>query len=183
MKKALPIVIILVVILGAGAWWFLGKSGVSLPVSVPGGIEKETGEEGESFTGKLKAAMALGVPMKCTYQQGDFMGTGYIKGKKYYGEVMQQGKKGYVIMKDNCLWSWSTEQPQGVKMCFEEDFFEQGQEYQEYEGFEGSVPTEAEYHCAPAVFPDSRFDPPSNINFMDMDQMMQGMEGFEGMGE
>ena len=177
MKKALPIIIIAIVILGAGAWWFLGKGGVSLPVSAPGGIEKEAGEEGESFTGKLKAAVTLGVSMKCTYQQGDFTGTGYIKGKRYYGEVMQQGKKGYVIMKDNCMWSWGTEQAQGVKMCFEEDIFEQEQEY---EGVEGAVPTEAEYHCTPAVFPDSRFDPPSNVNFMDMDQMMQGIEG---MGE
>jgi hypothetical protein len=174
MKKVLPIIIVAVIVLGAGAWWFLGRGGGSLPIPTPGGIKKEAGEAGESFTGKLKAVVALGTPMKCTYQQGDLTGTGYIKGKKYYGELAQGDKKGYVIMKDNCMWSWSTDEPQGVKMCFEEDIFEESEEA------EGVVPVEAEYHCAPAVFSDSKFDPPANINFMDMDQMMQDMEGMGG---
>lgn len=163
MKKVLPIIIILIV-LGIGAWWFFGRGAVTMP----GGIKKEAGEEGEGFTGKLRAAVDMGIPMKCTYTQGDFTGTGYIKGKKYYGEVMQAGERGYIIMKDNCMWSWSTEQTQGVKMCFEEDIFEQSEEV------EGTVPVEAEYHCTPAVVPDSRFDLPSGVNFMDMDEMMQG---------
>lgn len=163
MKKAIPIIIILVLVLGVGAWWFLGRGGGG--VTLPGGIEKEAGEEDESFTGKLKQAIALGVPMKCSYTQGDFTGTGFVQGRKYYGEVSNQGRKGYVIMKDNCMWSWTEGQDQGVKTCFETDMWE------EQEGQQVQVPIEAEYHCAPVVFPESKFDPPANINFLDMDQL------------
>lgn len=162
MKKTLPIIAVTIVILGVGAWWFLGQRGGA--VTMPGGIEKKAGQEGESFTGKLKQAITIGVPLKCTYQQGDFAGTGYVQGKKYFGEVSNQEQKGYVIMKDNCMWTWGEEQKQGVKMCFEEDIFEGNEEV------EGTVPTEVEYHCAPAVFPDSKFDPPADINFMDVSQ-------------
>ncbi len=62
---------------------------------------------------------------------------------------------------------------QGFKNCFEEDFWEMG-EGAAQEG-QASIPTEAEYRCAPAVFPDAKFDPPANINFMTMEQMMEGM--------
>ena len=165
MKKILPIVIVVLVVLGLGGWWFLARKDAGVTTTMPGGIEKEAGEEGESFTGKLKQAIALGVPMKCTYTQGDFTGTGFVKGRKYYGEVSAQGKKNYIIMKDNCMWSWTEEQSQGVKMCFEDDIFEEF----EQEG-QGQVPTEAEYHCLPSVFSESKFNPPANINFMDASQ-------------
>lgn len=167
MKKILPIVIVVLVVLGIGGWWFLGRKDAGV-TSIPGGIKKEAGEESKAFTGKLKQAIALGVPMKCTYTQGDFTGTGFVKGRKYYGEVSSQGRKGYVIMKDNCMWSWTEEQNQGVKMCFEDDIFEEF----EQEG-QGQVPIEAEYRCLPSVFSESKFNPPANINFMDMKQQME----------
>ncbi len=176
MKKNLPLIIIVVVViavLAVGAWMFLGKGkgGISLP-TVPGVVEKEAGEEGQEFVGKIKDVVARGVPMKCTYTQGDFIGTSYVKGEKMYGEVSQQGKTGYVIIKDNCMWSWSTGETQGVKMCFEGDFWETSEEYTQ-EG-QVTVPTEAEYRCAPAVFTDAKFNPPADINFVDLDELMQG---------
>ncbi len=169
MKKSLPIIIVVLIVLGVGGWWLLGKGDTG--VVTPGGIKKEAGEEDKAFTGKLKQAIALGVPMKCTYTQGDFTGMGFVKGRKYYGEVSSQGKKGYVIMKDNCMWSWTEEQNQGVKMCFESDIFEEF----EQEG-QSQVPVEVEYHCTPAVFSESKFNPPIDVNFMEMGQMMGDIE-------
>ncbi|HUV42895.1 MAG TPA: hypothetical protein VMY36_03285 [Patescibacteria group bacterium] len=174
-KKFLPIVIIAVVIVGGAivAYMVLGKGGLSLP-SVPGEIKKESGETGEEFVGKIKEVVARGVPMKCTYTQGDNTGTSYIKGKNIYGEMMAQGKQGYVIMKDKCMWSWNKDESQGVKMCFEEDIWETSEDYAQ-EG-QASVASEAEYRCLPAIVSDSQFEPPANVNFMDMDQLMQGVE-------
>lgn len=165
MKKALPLIIIGVVILGVGAWWFLGRGGGSL-ITLPGEVKKEAGEEGETFTGKMKDVIARGVPMKCTYSQGDYSGTTYIKGKKVYGEVVREGKTGYLIMVDNCMWSW--EDNQGIKMCFDEDIWETDEEE-----VTGTVPIDAEYRCVPAVFSDSKFTPPSNVTFMSMEDLMQ----------
>ena len=171
MKKGLPIIIAIVAIVGVGfiAWNFLGKGGVSLPV---GEIKKEAGEAGEEFIGKVKDVVALGVPMKCTYTQGGVSGTSYIKGKKMYGEVTVEGKLALMILKDNCMWNWNQGETQGIKSCFEEDFWEMGEEAVQ-EG-QASVPTEADYRCAPAVFPDSKFNPPGNVSFMDIDELMQG---------
>ncbi len=173
MKKGLPIIVIAVVVVGIGfiAWNFLGKGEVSLPV--PGAeITKEAGEAGGEFVGKIKDAMTLGAPMKCTYTQGGTSGTSYIQGKKMYGEVTTEGKQGYVIIKDNCLWSWTEGEAQGIKTCFEEDFWEMDEEYAEES--QASVPTDAEYRCAPAVFSDSKFDPPASVNFLDIEELMQG---------
>lgn len=165
MKKVLPIVIVGLVVLGIGGWWFFGGKDAEAP-TMPSEIEEEIEEESETFTGKLKQAIAMGVSMKCTYTQGDFTGTSFVKGRNYYGEVSSQGIKSYVVMKDNCMWSWSEEQSQGVKMCYENDIFEEEFEQQG----QGQVSIGAEYHCLPSVFSESRFNPPDNINFMDMNQ-------------
>lgn len=174
MKKVLPIVIIISA-LAIGGWVFLGKgkSGVSMPV--PGEVKKEAGEKGEEFVGKIKEVVQKGVPMKCTYTQEGFTGTSYIQGKKMYSEVAQTGKVGYVIIKDNCMWSWSQGENQGVKMCYEEDFWEMSEEHTE-EG-KAAVPVEAEYRCTPAIFTDAKFNPPASVNFMDMDEMMKQLPG------
>jgi len=118
--------------------------------------------------------IALGVPMKCTYSQGNTAVTSYIKGKKVYSEVNQQGKEAFLIIKDNCMWSWSADESQGVKICSEEDFWETPKEYAQ-EG-QASLPTEAEYYCVPSIFTDARFDLPTNINFIDTEELIEGKE-------
>jgi hypothetical protein len=64
------------------------------------------------------------------------------------------------------MWSWTEGQGQGVKMCFEDDIFEGS----EQEG-QGQMPIEAEYRCLPSVFSESKFDIPTDVNFMDMSQL------------
>jgi len=176
MKKITPILIVvaIAVVLGVGAWMLLGKGGVSLPISSPGVIEKEAGESEEEFSGKMKDIVALGTPMKCTYTQGDITSESYIKGKNMYGEVNQGGKTSYVIAKDKCMWNWTTGEAQGTKMCFEEDFWDMSKESAQ-EG-QASIPTDTEYRCVPAIFSDTKFNLPANINFMDLDELMQGTQ-------
>ena len=129
------------------------------------------GKGEQSYTFKaLKAAIALGIPLKCGYQVGDVEYEGYVKGKQWRGKIQtSDGKTGEVIMKDNCMYSWTEETKMGVKMCFEEDMWETD-EYQE------AAPG-IEYHCLPAAVTDAQFNPPSGINFMDISQM-----GQQGMG-
>lgn len=166
MKKFLPIILIVIItILAVGTWLFLGKGKGG--VSLPGEIKKEAGETGESFSGKLKEVVARGIPMKCTYSQEGNTGTSYIKGSKVYAEISAQGKTGYVIMVDKCMWSWNKGESQGIKMCFETNVWEG-------EGEAGAAATEAEYNCSPALVSDSQFNPPTNVKFMTLEEMMKG---------
>ena len=50
----------------------------------------------------------------------------------------------------------------------DEDIFEEGEE--------GTVPTDMDYVCVPAVFSDDRFNPPQDISFMEIGEMLQMVE-------
>src|SRR4030043_164693 len=171
MKKSLPIIIILVIIVaGLVGWKFLGKGKTT---STNGGAEQAQEEtKGESFTGKICEAFTRPFPLKFTYKK-DYhnFATAYIKNKKYYAELMTAGKSGYLILLDNCLWSWSKDEAQGVKMCFEP---EEGEDiWTDMEKEQQS--SDMDYNCSPSVINDAVFTPPSNVNFTDFDQMMQGL--------
>jgi len=171
MKKAIPIIVILVIIVaGLVGWKFLGEG---KKTTTQGGAQQAqttpTQTSGESFTGKIKDAFMRNIPLRCTYKVDEKnFGVGWLKSKKYYGEITANGKLGYIILVDNCLWSWSKEQPQGVKMCFQpkegEDIWTDiGKEQQS---------SDVDYNCAPSVVNDAVFTPPSNIKFTDIDALM-----------
>ncbi len=162
MKKLLPILIILVVA-GAG-WYFLkgGKAGESGGISIPG-VTKKYNAKG------IQAVIDLGIPMKCSYKIGDMEYEGYVKGKQWRGHMqMPNGNQGEIIFKDNCMWSWTADK-QGSKMCFEptegEDIWSQPQQ---------GTSMDVDYKCRPAAITDAKFIAPSDVIFMDLDQVMPG---------
>jgi len=172
MKKSLPIIIILVIIVaGLVGWKYLGKGKTALTSGGTEQVQEET--QGESFTGKIKDAFMRNVPLKCTYQMDENnSGVGWLKDQKYYGEITSNGKMTYVILVDNCLWSWSKDEAKGVKMCLEpkegEDIWTDMEKEQQAADYD--------YNCVPSVVNDAVFTPPGNIKFMDIDQMMKGFE-------
>jgi len=130
-------------------------------------------QQQESFSGTLKEAMMKGIPLKCTWNKDNkFFGTGYLKGKNYYAEMNQEGKEGFLLMKENCMWMWDKVNPQGIKTCFEDT----GEDWWESENTDstGAPPADMQYNCVPAVILDSRFDLPTNVNFMTIEEMMSG---------
>ncbi len=159
------IIIVLVIAVAGGAWYFLkGSDGAGI-----GSLTQQVSES-QPFSGSLKAAVALGVPLRCTYEADGVEYTGLLKGRQYKGTVlMQDGNEGTVIMKDDCMYTWSDIDNQGIKTCFEED------EVDMWEQSEGSVPEGGEpidYTCRPAVVTDAEFNLPSGVTFMDIDAMM-----------
>ncbi|MFA6981557.1 MAG: hypothetical protein WC243_00845 [Patescibacteria group bacterium] len=169
-SKIIPIVVILAI---AGIGIYLLKSGGKVEttgdgISITKTTTKTTTEE--SFTGSLKAAVQKGVPMKCTMAKNAATGVevlnGYFHGEKYYGEVVTNGKAGYIIMRDNCMWSWEKETKLGAKMCFEENVWDQ-------QGAETAGNTVGNYNCKVATFSDSIFTVPSDVQFMDIDNLPQ----------
>ena len=128
----------------------------------------------DSFIGTLKEVISSGGAMECTYKKDDaFFGKTWVKGKQIYSEFTQEGKKGYMIMKDNCMYTWSTEQPDGFKICFDPAEFEEAMEGSSDFGQQAGPPPDMNYNCIPAVIGDSRFNPPTDIDFMDFENMAQ----------
>lgn len=163
LKKLLPIIIVLVLI-GAGAYFYFNRSG-----GQTGGLPGTS----EMFQGSLETAVSRGAPFKCEWESEGTKVTTYVKGEKIYSEAQSDGKMQYSIMKDNCTWSWGDEVDQAVKFCFEETDYSdfdptQTVDYEAPEGVEyEEQETEApEYNCVPTTISDSKFDPPTDVNFM-----------------
>lgn len=174
MNKALPIIIVLA-ILGVGAYFFLGRGETAMPSDSVTVSQEET-SVGESFTGSLKEAIALGVGMRCTYMFEGNEYEGVVKGENYRGEmVTADGKLSSVIVKDNCMWTWEQGGSQGMTFCTEE--VQMDDEYEDSEGSSiwdqpesGSAP-DVDYKCSPATVSDSEFTPPSDVEFFDPKSM------------
>jgi hypothetical protein len=184
MKKNLPIIILVVVvvgILGVGGWYFLSKGEVPGMSSEGGQGILTPQEEGQSFTGKLKDALTLGQSMKCTWSQdADNFGTAYVKNEKIRSDITTDGKAAHTIVADNCTWFWEEGSTEGMKICYEPTEMEEMEEVEtaEMEGIE-EIPEEysyqepdIDYTCQPAVVSDSMFSPPSGVNFINPQEMM-----------
>lgn len=160
-KNTLIILIVILLAIAAVIWFtmFRGKSPL-------GGASKDS-----PFTGGLAAAAALGVPMKCEYSAEGATYTGIIKGKSYKGEAkMPDGTVGNVLVLDNCMYSWSNEEKEGIKSCFEE---EENTFWQDTDSTDTTTQTseasfDYEYKCFPTVVSGSEFDVPKDVNFMDL---------------
>ncbi len=155
--KFLPIVVILIIV-GIGGYLILTRSSL-ITTSKNGGLSLNVEKKSYDFN-NLKTAIALGIPLKCSYKVGNTEAEGFIKGNKWRGKITIQDKVGEVIIKDNCLYSWD-ETKKGAKMCFKDDI---------WGGENSQVTPDIDYHCGPAVITDAQFEPPTDIKFFDPDK-------------
>lgn len=173
MNSKIIIVVVALVLVAGGGYFFVSQRGTSETMDIDtGSVVEEVVEDvkEKAFTGTLKAAVEMGVPMKCTYKVGGIEYEGLVKGKQYKGKVeMPDGKTGQVIMKENCMYTWTEGEEQGMKLCFTDE----EQDMWEETDTEGSIA--GAYTCLPAVVTDAAFDLPSDVNFMDLESMMQDL--------
>jgi hypothetical protein len=144
-------------------------------------IKQEKGfSEGNPFKGSYKAAVALGIPMKCSYQVGGGEYKGVIKGDKFKGQMKNpNGQVGHMIMKDNCMYSWSEEmKDQGIKIC-DEEMDINAEDNQEEPTEEANMPDNLV--CYPTAVSDSEFDLPTDVKFMDMANLMDSFGAIPDM--
>lgn len=192
MKKLLVLVVLLLLI---GLGWYMSRDGNN--VNEVGSMKENVEEATQgAFTGTMAAAVKLGAPFKCTYSVDGVESEGYIKGKNYRGTMMSPtGEKAEIIMKDNCMWSWS-ENGQGMTSCYDpgeaEEMMWSGEEDQAMmeeaaDLEESTLPdVKVEYNCAPAIISDDMFVPPDDVTFMDLQEVfksgsMPNLEQFNGM--
>ncbi|MDD3679291.1 MAG: hypothetical protein PHX72_00290 [Candidatus Shapirobacteria bacterium] len=118
------------------------------------------------FSGTLKAAIAKGIPMKCSYEINGVEYESYVKGKKYRGIISKDGQTQEILMADNYMYTWQEGKTQGLKMFFDLESDE--------ETDETLINPDMEYKCWPAVISDDQFSLPDDIDFVDLDQITSG---------
>lgn len=172
-KKYLPILTIIVVtIIFAGI--ILSKKGVTPPNPVSQTVEKVAEKTEETLKGSIKEMAEKGIPLKCTYKQGENEFEGLLKGKSWHGKMItKDGQVAEVILKDNCMWSWNPTDKikQGAKICFEEKESTTGEKTADVWDQSQVDNPDIQYTCLPAVVSDSDFEPPKDIQFIDLNQI------------
>jgi hypothetical protein len=168
-KKMIFKGIVGLIIVGVMAYLYL--TGGKLQMTGSGfSISKTITNKSETFIGDLKAAIDKGTPFKCTFKNPDgSSGTGYMKNRNYYGEITMQGKAGYILMLNNCMWTWDKVSKQGAKMCFTGDIWDTAGQT----GSTSSAP-KGEYTCTSGSVDDKLFTVPADVNFIDADSFSAG---------
>jgi len=131
---------------------------------------KETQEQKSGFFESIKDAMAKSLSLQCDYSVNEIKSTVYIKGKSLRSETDTQGKKIYVIIKEDKLWSWNDKEKNGLII----DLSERQIEAQSGQKNEEEIIKEVEEHkqnCRQTIISDSLFNPPTNIEFQDLSEM------------
>lgn len=188
MKKILPIILILV--LGGGAYMVYSSRTTTTSTNSTdatsqtgsSSAERETSKP-DDFKGTLAAAVKLGVPLKCTYVLENGSGEGYIKGKNYRGSMhTKDGDSTEILMKDTCMWTWSSK-TSGMKICYDpteaqtklwQDMAEKAQASPTTQDARNPEPVpNVEYDCKPTITTETVFEPPADVTFTDLSEMMK----------
>ncbi|MSR76365.1 MAG: hypothetical protein EXS68_02130 [Candidatus Ryanbacteria bacterium] len=162
-----------VVVLGAAIFLFKGPVG-----NMPGG-----GERMMSQKTSLKALLAVNSPQKCTFtnkvENSDSSGTVYVMRGRMRGDFtsVAAGKteNSHMIVENDKAYVWGESMPQGMMMNFAD--FDKPENKQQGTA---DVNKETDYSCG-AWSPDENiFQRPSNVEFMDIQEMMKGAGMMQG---
>ena len=157
--------------------------------------QKNDGNEEESFFGSVQDLLTCGKSLKCVYsidnERGKATGVIYVSGNKIRSEVEiveNAGKKMEVdsIIADNWMYTWNSLMSGGTKMNIKEMQSETGEDYSQNENEADKMREEMDYKCRPWIPDNSKFTVPSDVEFRDLTEMMQGFdidEAEENAGE
>lgn len=192
MKKILLILIPVLILGGVGVWYFKRQSSEDTKEEGGGGVTISR-EPQEKISGSIRELIGMGTAMKCTWDMGEeSSGTSWIKGENVYSEVKTSQGQFNSITKDACVWTWQEGNTSGMKICYDttEEIYEAPEvegETPEEEPIETEVmtpPTDIEYNCEKTSISDSRFEPPTEVTFTSMDELMEGsLEELQGQME
>lgn len=174
--------IVLVVILGAAAFFYFAKPKVNLP-----GTTSPT-EQSQVMSGlrSISDLISEGIPQKCTYSTTDGAstteGTTYVSGKKVRGDFSNtlngSVTMGHMISDGETTYVWNEGEKQGLMMpisnsqAANEPNMSSESSQQVSEAREGSLNQKANYSCSAWVPDDSMFVPPTTVKFIDLSEIM-----------
>lgn len=177
MKKLIPVIVILL-LLGVGGYFFLTQKGGTIPLT--GQIQNKLNESGGNVISSIQDAILKATPLKCEYpdDKGNTMTT-YIKGDKIRGtgQVSADPKsQGEFLMRDNKMYTWDSKTKKGVIIGFNKNIPTQtAQISQSPDQKTQTVENLEKYknYCKVAVISDSMFNVPTDVQFTDLEEQMK----------
>lgn len=176
MKKFIPVIVILL-LLGVGGYFFLTQKGGTVPLT--GQIQNKLNESGGNVISSIQDAILKATPLKCEYpdDKGNTMTT-YIKGDKIRGTgyVSDSKSQGEFLMRDNKMYTWDTKTKKGVIIGFNNDVSTQGTKVTQSPDQKTSTVENLEkykQYCKVAVISDSMFNIPTDVQFTDLEEQMK----------
>lgn len=145
-------------------------------------------DSSETFSGKITDLLKLGKDLKCTWDttdQGvDVSGTAYISGQKSRTEMKinqpEMTVTSYFVSDGDTAYMWGDNQP-GFKMNLA-DFEDQSDDTSSDSApAENNWNQDFDYNCSAWAVDPSVFQIPTDIEFTDMGQMVEDMQG--GLGD
>ena len=185
MQNKLPIIAVVIAILaivGVVAYTQIGKP----PKSSQGTeVSEQAGESGVGMAkGTLASLLGAGKNTMCKMsysdENGSTEGTAYVSGQKMRGDFTYtaDGKAmtSHMIRDDQYSYIWSDEESKGTKIKTE--LTEQAQEETASPAPQGGVDVdkEVDLDCSGWGVDNSKFTPPSNIEFMDLSATMMQVQ-------
>ncbi|MBN1162607.1 hypothetical protein JXA34_02575 [Patescibacteria group bacterium] len=168
----------------------------------------------ETTSGKIKGSildlLSVGKNYKCTYSKTDenfsFEGVSYIAGDKVRSDTKmtliaenededneEMEFESHSLVKNKVAYTWGSMMEKGVKIDLNEIEDKTDQELPDTPNGEAvkNMREEFEYDCNPWVVDNSKFDVPTDVEFVDMNEMLDTMtevnedmqEGMETMKE
>lgn len=201
MKKTKLISIFLLILISVFATGCTKQLKEKAGLGTDGG--KDSGDKVENVKGDLMDVIKLGKPVKCTgsvdSEEGTMNMTVYASGKKSYSEMEVNSEDGefkmYTVYDGDWMYMWSDMKgsPEAesmniatkMKVSDLEDMAKDMPTAGDYDS-EGSEEVQAfrkelNYKCRVWVPNPAKFTPPSDIEFMDMTQMMESFADPENM--
>lgn len=178
MQKKLPIIAALVIVLlGGVVYTQFTKSSKSPEVKT----EEAKNVTENNVTGTIKSILEGGKTLKCavdySQEENGGKGTVYVAGKKMRADLISdlEGKtmESHVIYDENYSYIWSSNQADGVKMKITEEDLKESEEFKN-ESID--LEKEGKIQCSPWVSDNAKFNPPSNIKFADLTEMMDSLK-------
>jgi hypothetical protein len=152
-------------------------SGGGAPTTQPA---TQTTQKSGGITGALSdlaAAVSSGAAYKCTYTYKDIVSESWVKGKKFYTKSVMSSMTVYAMSDGVWMYSWTEGEKTGMKFNLKEmESLSAGNTGAQKSPDMEEISKSAEnVQCRPDVITDSKFIPPSNIQFENMADALKQM--------
>ena len=177
MKKLIPVIVIVLLLLGVGFFVFSNKTKTSQPGVVS--QNQQSGGKGNIIT-SIRDAMMKSMSLKCEYpdEKGNTVTT-YVKGEnvRIMGFASEQNAgQGHILMRDKKMYMWDEKSKQGTMIDLNIEVTPGAPETSEQVDQKEETIEELEKYkdyCKTEVVADSLFALPSDVEFIDFAQQMK----------